>query len=333
LGRRRSLLVLTVLATAGGLSLLWTSHLLAVCLAAFLGMVNGAGRDRGSSLVIEQAVLPQTASSAGRTQAFAWYNVLQDSGHALGALAAGLPAFIGDGGLLGYQIAIAVYAALYASTGLLYLGLSAAVETTTKAPSWIPPVSPESRRIIARVAGLFAIDSFAGGFLGTALLSYFFFVRFGVSESTIAVLFFAARIANGVSHLGAAWLAARIGLVNTMVFTHIPSSIALIGVALVPQFWMAAILFMLRELLVEMDVPTRQSYVMAVVQPEERTFASGVTSLVRLGGWAIGPFAAGALMQGVAIATPLIVGGVLKIGYDALLYLSFRGLKPLEEKP
>lgn len=331
LGRRRSLLALTLLATAGGLALLWTTHLLAVCLAVFFGMVNGAGRDRGSSLVIEQAVLPQTAATVGRTQAFAWYNVLQDSGHALGALAAGLPAFIGNGDMLGYQIAIGVYAALYASTGLLYLGLSTAIETTTKAPCWIPPVSVESRRIIARVAGLFAIDSFAGGFLGTALLSYFFFVRFGVSESTIALLFFAARIANGVSHLGAAWLAARIGLVNTMVFTHVPSSIALIAVALVPQFWMAAVLFMLRELLVEMDVPTRQSYVMAVVQPEERIFASGVTSLVRLGGWAIGPFAAGALMQGVALATPLIAGAALKIGYDALLYISFRGLKPPEE--
>lgn len=332
LGRRRSLLVLALLATGGGLALLWTTHLLAICIAAFLGMVNGAGRDRAAALVIEQAVLPQTASDAGRTKAFAWYNVLQDAGHALGALAAGLPSLVGNGELLGYQVAIGVYAALYAGTGLLYLGLSSAIENATPPVRWLPPVSPESRRIIARVAGLFAIDSFAGGFLGTALLSYFFFVRFGVSEATIALLFFAARIANGVSHLGAAWLAARIGLINTMVFTHIPASIALIAVALVPEFWMAAVLFMLRELLVEMDVPTRQSYVMAVVKPEERTFASGVTSLVRLGGWAVGPFAAGALMQGVALATPLIVGGALKIGYDVLLYFSFRGLKPPEEQ-
>ena len=336
LGRRRSLLVLAVLATAGGTALLWTTHLFTVCLAAFLGMVNGAGRDRAAALVLEQAVLPQTASDAGRTKAFAWYNVLQDAGHALGSLAAGLPALIGhgvgNGELFGYQVAIGVYAALYAVTGMLYLGLSSAIETSTSGTRWIPPVSPESRRIIARVAGLFAIDSFAGGFLGTALLSYFFFVRFGVGEATIAVLFFAARIANGVSHLGAAWLAARIGLVNTMVFTHIPSSVALIAVALVPQFWMAALLFILRELLVEMDVPTRQSYVMAVVKPEERTFASGVTSLVRLAGWAVGPFAAGALMQGVALATPLIVGGAMKIGYDVLLYFSFRGVKPPEER-
>ena len=332
LGRRRSLFVLVILAIAGGLALLWTTHLLAVCLAAFLGMVNGAGRDRGSALVIEQAVLPQTVSPASRTKAYAWYNVLQDAGHALGALAAGLPALIGHGDILGYQIALVVYVALYAATGLLYLGLSSAIENATPASSWVPPVSPESRRIIARVAGLFAIDSLAGGFLGTALLSYFFFVRFGVNEGTIALLFFAARIANGVSHLGAAWLAARIGLVNTMVFTHIPASLFLIAVALVPEFWMAAILFMLRELLVEMDVPTRQSYVMAVVKPEERTFASGITSLVRLGGWAVGPFVAGAMMQGVALATPLIVGGAMKIGYDALLYFAFRRLKPLEEQ-
>ena len=332
LGRRRSLLVLTVLATAGGLALLWTTHLLAVCIAAFLGMVNGAGRDRGAALVLEQALLPQTVSDAARTKSFAWYNVLQDFGHALGALAAGLPSLVGNGDLLGYQIAIAVYAMLYAMTGLLYLGLSSAVETAALAPRWVPPVSPESRRIIVRVASLFAIDSFAGGFLGTALLSYFFSVRFGVGEGTIAVLFFAARVANGVSHLGAAWLAARIGLVNTMVFTHVPSSIALVAVALVPQFWMAAVLFMLRELLVEMDVPTRQSYVMAVVKPGERTFASGVTSLVRLGGWAVGPFAAGALMQGVAVATPLLVGAGLKIGYDLMLYRSFRDLKPPEEQ-
>jgi MFS family permease len=332
LGRRRSLLVLAALATAGGLALLWTTHLLAVCVAAFLGMVNGAGRDRAAALALEQAVLPQAVSDANRTKSFAWYNVLQDAGHALGALAAGLPAVVGNGELLGYQIAIGVYAGLYAVTGVLYLGLSPAIEIATASPRWLPPVSPESRRIIARVAGLFAIDSIAGGFLGTALLSYFFFVRFGVSEATIAVLFFAARIANGVSHLGAAWLAARIGLVNTMVFTHIPASIALIAVALVPQFWMAALLFMVRELLVEMDVPTRQSYVMAVVKSEERTFASGVTSLVRLGGWAVGPFAAGALMQGVALATPLIVGGAMKIAYDLMLYRSFRHLKPPEER-
>lgn len=336
LGRRRSLIALAVLATAGGAALLFTTHLVAMCAAAFVGMVNGMGRDRAASLVLEQAVLPQTTDHRGRTRAFAWYNVLQDAGHALGGLAAALPVVMqyvaGLDQLAAYRTTLAVYAALLFATALLYLRLSPAVEARVNHTGLIPPVSPASRRVLWRISSLFAVDSFAGGFLGGALLAYFFFQRFGAGEVAIATLFFLARVANGVSHLGAAWLAARIGLINTMVFTHIPASLVLIAVALAPEFWLAALLFIVRELLVEMDVPTRQSYVMAVVRPEERTFAAGVTSLVRLGGWAAAPFAAGILMQGVALATPLLIGAGMKIGYDLLLWRSFRGLKPPEER-
>lgn len=336
IGRRRSLFALAILAAAGAAAFALTTNILAICAAAFLGMVNGMGRDRAAALVLEQAILPATATGEGRTRAFAWYNVLQDIGHALGGLAAALPValqrFAGVGALASYQATIAVYAVLLLATALLYLGLSPAVETPANHAGLVPPVSPASRRVLWRISSLFAVDSLAGGFLGGALLAYFFFERFGAGEAAIAVLFFSARAANAVSHLGAAWLARRIGLVNTMVFTHIPSSLALVAVALVPEFWMAAALFLVRELLVEMDVPTRQSYVMAVVRPRERTFASGVTSLVRLGGWAVAPFAAGFLMQGVALATPLLVGAGMKIGYDLLLYRSFRDLKPPEER-
>jgi hypothetical protein len=228
-----------------------------------------------------------------------------------------------------------VYSVALALTAGLAARLSANVELARDAAAARPsgsPVSPASRRSVWQIAGLFAIDAVAGGFLGTALLSYFFFERFGVGAEVIAPLFFAARVANAVSHFGAAGLARRIGLVNTMVFTHIPSSVALVAVALVPEFWMAAALFLVRELLVEMDVPTRQSYVMAMVRPAERTWASGVTNLVRLGGWAVAPFAAGFLMQGVALATPLVVGAGMKIGYDFLLWRSFRAVKPPEER-
>lgn len=335
-GRRRSLVVLAVLATVGGAALTFTTHVTAMCMVAFVGMVNGMGRDRAAALAIEQAILPATTMHGDRTRAFAWYNVLQDIGHALGGLAAALPValqqFAGVGELASYQATISVYAVLLFATALLYLGLSPAVETTASRAGLLSPVSSESRRVVWRISSLFAVDSLAGGFLGGALLAYFFFERFGVGEAAIATLFFFARAANAVSHLGAAWLARRIGLINTMVFTHIPSSLALIAVALVPEFWMAAALFLVRELLVEMDVPTRQSYVMAVVRPEERTYASGVTSLVRLGGWAIAPFAAGLLMQGVTLATPLLVGAGMKIGYDLLLYRAFRRLKPPEER-
>ncbi len=330
LGRRRTLIVLTSLACIGGVALIVTTHLAALCAVAFVGMVNGMGRDRAAAAAIEQAILPATTHDAGRTRVFAWYNVLQDAGHALGGLAAGLPAVVSDG-LAGYGLALGLYAALYAASGVLYLMLTPAVETVrARAPA--VPLAPASRRVLARISALFAVDSIAGGFLGAALLSYFFFERFGVGEGAIAALFFAARVANGLSHLGAAWLAARIGLVNTMVFTHIPSSLALIAVALVPEFWMAVALFLAREALVEMDVPTRQSYVMAVVRPEERTFAAGVTGLVRVGGWAVAPFVAGFLMQGVALATPLIVGAGMKIGYDLLLFRAFRHTRPPEER-
>ena len=181
----------------------------------------------------------------------------------------------------------------------------------------------------AILAGLVALIVF-GPIVGV-VLAYFFYERFGVGIESLGLLFFVARIANALSHFIAAWLAARIGLVNTMVFTHIPSSLLLLTVPFMPSFPVAAALFLIREALVEMDVPTRQSYVMAVVRPEERTFASGVTHLVRLAGWAVGPAVAGWLMIGTSLAAPLVVGAALKIVYDVALWRAFRNLHPPEE--
>jgi MFS family permease len=334
LGRRRLLFWLALLSALGGVAAAFYSSPIAVGIAAFIGMLNGMGRDRGASLVLEQAIIPATVNDAERTRTFAWYNVLQDIGHALGGLLAVIPSLLrqfgGVGELASFQSAIMVYALLLFATAVLYLRLSPRAETGVKLPRLV--LSPHSRKVLWRISALFAIDSIAGGFVGTALLSYFFYERFGVSESVIAVLFLCARGMNAVSHLGAAWLAKRIGLVNTMVFTHIPSSLLLVTVAFAPNFWVAAVLFLLREGLVEMDVPTRQSYVMAVVRPEERTFASGATHLVRLGGWAVAPSFAGFLMQYLALGTPLLIGAGMKISYDILLYFAFRGLKPPEEK-
>ena len=334
LGRRRSLAFLALLGAAGGLVLALAPAGMPglAAAAAFLGMVNGMGRDRGAALVLEQAVLPATTDDAGRTGAFAWYNLALDVGHALGALLAALPTLLADalgGEAAAYRAAFLLYAALLAAGIPLYLRLSAAAE----APAALArvPLSPRSRSILWRISALFAIDSIAGGFLGAALLSWFFFARFEVSPAWIALLFFAARCMNAVSHLGAAWLARRIGLVNTMVFTHIPSSLLLATVAFAPSFPVAAVLFLLREGLVEMDVPTRQSYVMAMVAPAERTFAAGVTHLVRLGGWTVAPGFAGWLMGAAALGSPLLVGAAMKIAYDLLLWREFRALKPPEE--
>ena len=189
-----------------------------------------------------------------------------------------------------------------------------------------------SRRVIRRLALLFGLDSIGGGFLNSALIAYWFFRQYGTSEADLAVLFFAARALNALSHVAAAWLARRIGLLNTMVWTHLPSSLFLIAAPTAPSAAIAAALFLAREALVEMDVPTRQSYVMAVVRPSERTYASGVTNVTRNVAWAVGPSFAGVVMQHVALAGPLVIGGLLKIAYDLLHFRSFRHLRPPEEQ-
>jgi MFS family permease len=337
LGRRRLLAAFALASGAGGIAAGLAAEPWVLGAIAFAGMINGMGRDRGASLVLEQAILPATTDDAGRTSAFARYNLLIDIGHALGALLAALPTlaqhWAGLDETTALRATFILYGLLHLAALPLYLKLTPAAEAVRGEKSVAARrVSPQSRRILWKISALFGLDSVAGGFVGTALLSYFFFERFGVSSATIGLLFFGARIMNALSHLGAAWLATRIGLVNTMVFTHTPSSLLLVTVAFVPDFWIAALLFLIREGLVEMDVPTRQSYVMAMVRPEERTFASGVTHLVRLGGWAVAPAVAGALMQGVALMTPLIVGSAMKIAYDGLLYLAFRKLKPPEER-
>jgi MFS family permease len=334
LGHRRVLIAVTLLSAAGGVALALSSHALVLGAAALIGMVNGMGRDRGAALVVEQAVLPATVPETDRTMAFARYNVLQDIGHALGGLAAGVPAWFQETGLLAGPLAlrwsVGAYAALSLLPGATYVGLSSAVEKLHV--SGLPRLSPESRRILWKISSLFAIDSLAGGFLTTALLSFFFYERFGIGLAVIGPIFFAARVANAVSHLGAAWLARRIGLVKTMVFTHIPSSLLLISVAYAPTFPIAAALFLLREGLVEMDVPTRQSYAMAVVRPEERTVASGITHLVRMGAWAVAPAFAGIMMEDVSLMLPLVIGASMKISYDILLWRAFRHVKPPEER-
>ena len=328
-GRRRVLIDVAALGVAGAVLLAFSGSLVGLAAAAFLGMINGMGRDRGASMIVEQAAIPAVAGDVGRTRALALYNVAQDAGHAVGALLAGLPSLLtartGLGSVGAHRAGLGLYAAMLVATAVLYAMLSSRVEEGRA--SGRLRLSAASKGPLTRLSLLFGLDSFAGGFLTTALLSYFFFERFGASEGTIAALFAAARVANAVSHLGAAWLAKRIGLVNTMVFTHLPSSLLLITVAYVPSFPVAAALFLLREGLVEMDVPTRQSFVLAIVEPSERTFASGLTNLVRLCGWAVAPLIAGPMMDGVSLGLPLAVGAAMKIAYDLLLWRSFRRVR------
>jgi len=337
LGRRRTLFVLSLLTAAGALPLIFRFGLPAMIVVAFIGMLNGMGSDRSPAFALEQATIPGLVPDAKRTWALAWYSVVLDASGAVGALAAGIPIVAQRwwGVDLGhsYRLLFIGYAGVSVLTALLYLLLSPEVEVR-KAGIPLQPrsaISPETKSTVRRLSALFSIDAFGGGFLTDALVSYWFFRRFGIAESRLALLFFTVHVLNALSHLGAAWLAKRIGLIKTMVFTHLPSSVFLIAAAFMPSPRWAILLFLLRESLVEMDVPTRQSYVAAVVKPEERTFAAGVTNLVRNGAWAAASAVAGVFMQQVAFAAPLLLGGGLKIIYDGLLWRAFRHLVPPEE--
>ena len=334
-GRRRFLFAIAALSAAGGFAVACSSAEGIILGAALLGMINGMGRDRGAALIVEQAILPGTAPDRERTNSFARYNVLQAAGAALGALAAGLPTLIernlGMSRLGAMRAGMAVYAALMLLVSILYIFLTPAIETGGR-PSE-SRITPHTRSVVTRLSALFLLDSLGGGFMTQAMISYFFVAHFGASPAAVAVLFSGAAIANALSQFAAAWLAGRIGLVNTMVFTHIPGNLLITAAVFAPNFPAAAMLFLARESLVQMDVPTRQSYVMAVVLPEERTFASGATGLVRMGGWALAPAVAGVAMQHVAMTTPFIIGPALKVTYDLLLYRAFRHLRPPEERP
>jgi MFS family permease len=343
IGRRCTLVGLALVAAAGGAGVGFAGGLglsLGPFLGiAFFGMLNSMGRDRGAAVALEQAIVPLHVPADRRTHALSWYNVILEAGHALGALSGALPATLERGWGLGwhasYQAAFGLYAFCFLASAALYLGLGREVEHEAAAPRAARParISPESKRVVTRLAALFSLDSFGGGFLADALLTYWFFRRFGVAESALGPLFFAAHALNMASYRVAAWLARRFGLVNTMVFTHIPSSLFLMAVPFAPSFVAAAALYLARAALVEMDVPTRQSYVLAVVKPGERTFASGITTVARNVGWVSGPPLAGYLMQQATLAAPLWIGGGAKIAYDLLLYRAFRHLRPPEEGP
>ena len=333
IGRKRGLVLLALASAAGGLVIAAASDLAVLAAAAFLGMMNSLGKDRAAAAAFEQAILPGTVDAAGRTRVFAWYNVTQDIGHGLGAALAAAPELARAAGLAGevgsLRFAVCLYALLLLAAAIAYAGLSPAAEVRREQRA--PEISPQSRRILWRLSALFALDSFAGGFLGSALFAYFFYAQFGVGEGTIAALFVGARIMNAFSHLAAAWLARRIGLINTMVFTHTPSSLLLLTIPFTDSFALAAVLFLLREGLSEMDVPTRQSYLMAMVRPEERTFAGGVTNLARMTARAVAPIIAGGAMQ-AALWTPLAAAAAMKIAYDRNLWVQFRRVRPPEEE-
>jgi MFS family permease len=335
LGRRQTLMAFAVLNAAGGLALATTGRPTLLLAAAFIGMINGLGRARGAVYALEQAVLPETTTPERRTSLLAWYGVALDGGSSVGSLLAGVPYLLRTH--WGWALLPSYHAVWYLSAGLyllslpLYAGLSKQVEVESAGRELLR-ITPESRRTIGKLAGLVAMDALGGGFITKALVAYWFFERFHAGEQWLAPLFMVAGVANAASQPIAAWLSKRWGLINTMVFTHVPSSLFLIAVPFAPGFAWAALLFLARESLVEMDVPTRQSYILAVVRSEERSFAIGMTTFTRNVARIFGATLAGYAMSIIALASPLFIGGGIKIAYDLLLYVSFRRIPPPEEK-
>lgn len=339
-GRRRMLLVGAGLMVLAGLVFAATRNPLWLLAAATIGVISPSGSEVGPFLAIEQAALTQLLKPERRTLLFAWYNLLGSFTTACGALVAGEAcAAMQAGGAAGaaiYRPVVQSYGLLGLVLGACVLGLSAAVEL----PAHEKPHAStgrsglgQSRKLVAKLSVLFAMDAFGGGFVVQAVLAYWFTIRFGVEPATLGKLFFAANLLAGASSLLAVWLARRIGLINTMVFTHLPSNLLLMLVPLMPTFPLAAGLLFIRYSLSQMDVPTRQSYLMAVVSPAERSAAAGWTMMARSLGAACSPALA---MQLIAlphgIAWPLYLSGVIKIAYDLLLYREFVHVKPPEER-
>jgi predicted MFS family arabinose efflux permease len=302
-------------------------------LAALTGTISPTSGEVGPFETIEAAILPQASSEKRRNQAFGLYNSVGAAMVALGALAAGLPARSSQFDLLvSYRLMFWLYAALGIAALAISSRLSSKVELARLPERTSFVALTHSRGPVLRLAGLFAVDAFAGGFVVQSLISYWFSLRFGVGAEFLGPLFFGVNVMKSISYLLAVRIADRIGLLKTMVFTHLPSNVLLMMIPLMPTISSASVVLLARHLLSQMDVPTRSSYIVAVVEPEERTAATGLTTLSRTSAQALGPVIAGAALSGARFGFPFFVGGALKIVYDLALYFSFRGHKPQEER-
>lgn len=336
-GRKRTLLLGALLMAGAGIVFVTTQNYIVLVFAAILGVISPADKDIGPFLSVEQASLTHLISDEKRTQMFAWYNLAGSFASAVGALAGGWLAqnLINEGHprLVAYLVIIIGYAVGGVILFVLFLNLSPHIEVTKQSDEIKRVLGlHQSRNVVFKLSSLFALDAFAGGLLVQSFLAYWFHVKFGVETGILGSIFFGANILAGISALLAVRIAKKFGLINTMVFTHIPSSILLMLIPWMPTLWLAVVLLLLRFSISQMDVPTRQSYTMAVVAPDERSAASGVTAIARSVGSAVSPALTGLLFGVPALFNlPFFLCGGLKIIYDLLLFREFRAVKPPEE--
>jgi len=340
-GRRRTLMIGAVLMAAAGVVFAVTGNFVLLLIAATIGVISPSGNEVGPFLSVEQASLSHIVSDRSRTRVFAWYTLAASLATALGSLVGGVLIdslqHASMTPVASYRVDIVGYALMGVVLLLIFTRLSPRIEVIPTIPAADGAKThrlglPRSQSVVLRLSALFALDAFGGGFVIQSMTAYWFHVRFGVSPAALGGIFFGANLLAGLSALAAAKLAARFGLVNTMVFTHLPSNILLILVPLMPNLPLAISVLFLRFSISQMDVPTRQSYVMAVVPPEERSAAAGVTGVARTIGAAISPAIAGVLIASPATIDLLFyLAGGLKIFYDFLLYRNFVKLRPPEE--
>ncbi len=329
-GRRKTLVIGAILMMAAGVAFILTSNPLLLIIAAIIGVISPSGNEIGPFLPVEQAMLSQLVSKEQRTRVFAWYNLIGSLATALGALAGGFLATLlqrrGMTPLDSYRVILLGYAIIGGILALVFTGLSGACEAFHTATPAVPGSRiglHKSRGVIFKLSMLFSLDAFAGGFVLQSFMAYWFHIRFGADEAALGSIFFGANLLAGFSALLAVPLAKKIGLIRTMVFTHLPSNILLILVPLMPNFPLAISMLLLRFSISQMDVPTRQAYTMAVVDPDERSAAAGITGIARSVGASLSPVVAGALLS-VFPGGPFIVAGGLKIMYDLILFRNFK---------
>jgi MFS family permease len=339
IGRRRVLIAGAVLMVAAGIVFAWGPGFVVLLVAAIVGVISPSGNEVGPFLAVEQAALSEIVPATIRTRVFAWYNLAGSLTTALGALVGGAGAraleLAGRTPADAYRSVILVYAVVGFALALLFTTLSPRVEAPRPEDATIASRLGlhRSRRVVFQLASLFAIDSFAGGFVIQSVVAYWFVVRFGAPADVLGAIFFGANLFAGLSALAAASIAQRIGLLRTMVFTHIPSNVLLILVPLMPTLPLAVAVLLLRFSISQMDVPTRQAYTMALVAPDERSGAAGVTGVARTLGAALSPSLAVPLVASVTLAAaPFLISGGLKIVYDVLVFLRFRAV-PVEGEP
>jgi MFS family permease len=341
-GRRRTLVAGAVLMVLAGVVFALSRDFWVLLAAATVGVVSPAGNEVGPFLAVEQAALSQATPGERRTLVFAWYTLAGSLATALGSLTAGgLAQLLQAGGmapLASYRAVVLGYAVIGLLLAGLFLRLSPGAEAPAAAARPRSLVENllglhRSRRVVLGLSALFSLDAFAGGFVVQSFVAYWFHRRFGAEPATLGAIFFVANALAGFSALAAARVAARIGLVRTMVFTHLPSNVLLLLVPFMPTLGLAMAVLFLRFSISQMDVPTRQSYTMAVVDPDERSAAAGVTGVARTVGASLAPVLAGPLFASAALSgVPFLVAGGLKIVYDLVLYARFRSLPPPEER-